>query len=69
MIKIPVSGSEYYLLENRDADADSIHHVVLRDRDDREMQINRDGDITAAPGFRVAIHASHYDFGIPAADY
>ncbi len=63
--KIAVSADEYYLLENRDADADSVGHVSLFDRDGREMQISRDGDIAVEQGFKVAVRASHYDFGIP----
>ncbi|MBL0060351.1 MAG: T9SS type A sorting domain-containing protein [bacterium] len=65
IVKVAVSADEYYLLENRDADADSIGHVSLFDRDGREMQIDRDGDIAVEQGFKVAVRASHYDFGIP----
>ena len=63
--KVLVSADEYYLLENRNADADSIGHVSLFDRDGREMQIDRNGDIAVEQGFKVAVRASHYDFGIP----
>ncbi len=65
IIKLPISPSEYYLLENRDADADSIGYVELRDRDYRAMRAYADGSISIESGFRVPISASHYDFGIP----
>ncbi|MBK8130388.1 MAG: hypothetical protein IPK53_16295 [bacterium] len=63
--KIAVTDREYYLLENRDADADSLLHVKLFDRGGREMRIERDGDMAIEPGFRVPVRASHYDFGLP----
>ena len=65
IIKIPVTQREYYLLENRDADADSLGHVSLFDRDGREMQVATDGTVSISAGFQSAVRASHYDFGIP----
>lgn len=65
IIQLPVTRNEYYLLENRDADADSIGHVTLRDRGWRFMQIDRDNNIMADPDFSVAVEADRYDFGIP----
>ncbi|MCB9357190.1 MAG: hypothetical protein H6506_01445 [Calditrichaeota bacterium] len=65
IIKVPISGNEYYLLENRDADADSVGSVTVYDRDNREMQIDREGNLAVPEGFGVAVRASHYDFGIP----
>jgi len=65
VIKVPVSSTEYYLIENRDADADSLMHVTLHDRNGREMQIDRDGNLAIEDGFQVATQVSHYDFGIP----
>ncbi len=65
IIKLPVTPREYYLLENRDADADSIGYVELRDRDNLEMRAYADGSIAIESGFRVPVSASHYDFGIP----
>jgi M6 family metalloprotease-like protein len=64
-IKIPVTPREYYLLENRDADADSVKYVTVYDRDGLEMRIDQEGDITYETGFKVAVRADHYDFGIP----
>jgi M6 family metalloprotease-like protein len=65
IIKIPVTPREYYLIENRDADADSIGHVSVFDRDGRELQMDRDGNIAIQQDFRVAVRANHYDYGIP----
>jgi len=64
-LKIPVTPDEYYLIENRDADADSIQQVTLFDRDGLELRINHEGDLEVQGGFKVAVSASHYDFGIP----
>lgn len=65
IVKIPVTLDEYYLVENRDADADSIGFVELRDRAGRRMRIDQFGTISVEDGFRVAVSASHFDFGIP----
>lgn len=65
IVKVPVSGSEYYLLENRDADADSIGFVTVEDRDGRTMHIDRGGNLFIEDGFRVPVRATHYDYGIP----
>lgn len=65
IVKIPVSGNEYYLLEHRDADADSVQYVSVFDRQGKEMRVDRDGDLAIEEGFDVAIRASHYDYGIP----
>jgi M6 family metalloprotease-like protein len=65
IVRLPVTPREYYLIENRDSDADSIGYVELRDRDGRRLQVDHDGVFHVEPGFRVAVSASHYDFGIP----
>ncbi|RPH95382.1 T9SS C-terminal target domain-containing protein [candidate division KSB1 bacterium] len=65
IVKFPVTPREYYLVENRDADADSVGYVELRDRNGLRMRAYRDGDLGIDSGFSVAIEASHYDFGIP----
>lgn len=65
VVRFPITPREYYLMENRDSDADSINYVELRDRNGRRLTINHDGDIAVEAGFRVAVEASHYDFGIP----
>lgn len=64
-IKIPITPIEYYLIENRDADADSIQQVTVYDRDGRWLKVNHDGDMEIQEGFKVAVSADHYDFGIP----
>ncbi len=65
IVKIPVTDDEYYLLENRNADADSVGHVSVFDSAGREMQIDRDGNFAVEDNFSVAVRASHYDYGIP----
>lgn len=65
IIKLPITPSEYYLLENRDADADSVGFVELRDRVGRIMRMTANGDLTIDSEFQIAVSASHYDFGIP----
>jgi len=65
ILRIPMSGEEYYLLENRDSDSDSIGYVSVFDRDDREMRLDRFGNVSVETGFKIAIRASHYDYGIP----
>lgn len=65
ILKIPVLSNEYYLIENRDADFDSIGYVSVYDRDNREMRLYRDGSIATTEGFRIPVRASHYDYGIP----
>ena len=63
--RFPITPYEYYLAENRDSDAESIGYVELKDRNGRLLRVNHDGDITVESDFRVAVEASHYDFGIP----
>ncbi len=67
VLKIPVTPTEYYLLENRYTSADSEGCCVdLFDRDGRRMRMQTDGDIVEVEeGFRVAVRASEYDIGIP----
>lgn len=66
IIKIPVTPREYYLVENRDADADSVKFVELTDRDGRRLRVDNEGRITRPDGtFRIAVRANNYDFGIP----
>jgi len=65
IVKVSVTDEEYYLLENRDADADSIGFVSVFDRNNREMRIDREGNLAIEEGFRIPVRASHYDFGIP----
>ena len=65
IVKLPITPKEYYLIENRDADADSIGFVELRDRDGRIMQIDIYGNISIESEFRVPVSANDYDFGIP----
>ncbi|MBU1983409.1 hypothetical protein KJ815_03255, partial [bacterium] len=80
IVKIPVTAREYYVIENRDADADSVKCVTLWDRDSLHVMhvyyeertqaregflLSRDRRIEYQPGFGVAVGASHYDFGIP----
>jgi M6 family metalloprotease-like protein len=65
IVKFPITSREYYLMENRDADADSVHYVDLRDRNGLSLKVFEDGSLVSERGFRVAVRASHYDYGIP----
>ena len=66
VIRLPLTPREYYLIENRDSDADSIRYVELRDREGRRLRVDQEGNFAVDPaGFGVAVEASHYDFGIP----
>jgi M6 family metalloprotease-like protein len=66
VVRLPLTPREYYLIENRDSDADSIGYVELRDREGRWLQVDHNGEFRVDPaGFGVAVAASHYDFGIP----
>lgn len=65
IVKIPISANEYYLLENRNADADSVGHVALYDRDGRLMTVDLLGNVYVETDFKIPVRASHYDFGIP----
>jgi len=65
IVRFPLTPREYYLVENRDSDADSVGYVELRDRQGRRLRVDQDGNFAVDAGFRVAVSASHYDFGIP----
>lgn len=69
ILLLPITETEYYLIENRAADPNNRRYVECRDRERRIMQISLYGDtIAISPeGFGVAIEADNYDFGIPGA--
>jgi M6 family metalloprotease-like protein len=65
IVRFPITPREYYLVENRDSDADSIGYVELKDRGGNILRVDHDGNFAVQSGFRVAVEANRYDFGIP----
>jgi M6 family metalloprotease-like protein len=68
MILLPITETEYYLIENRAADPDCLQYVECRDRQGRRMRLTLEGEPTLLDGtFGVVTEARNYDFGIPGA--
>lgn len=67
ILLLPITETEYYLIENRAADPDNRRYVECRDGEGRLMHISLYGDtIAISPqGFGVITQADNYDFGIP----
>jgi len=68
MLLLPMTETEYYLLENRAADPDCLGYVECLDRQGRRMRLTLEGEATLLDGaFGVVTEARNYDFGIPGA--
>ncbi|MFH1010051.1 MAG: hypothetical protein V1784_02310, partial [bacterium] len=68
ILLLPISDTEYYLIENRANDPEARGYVECRDRFGRRMRITLEGEVTIfGDAFGVVIEADNYDFGIPGA--
>ncbi len=68
ILLLPITETEYYLIENRSDDPDERGYVACFDRQGTRMQITLDGEITIfGSDFGVMTEADNYDFGIPGA--
>jgi M6 family metalloprotease-like protein len=66
ILLVPISDSEYYLVENRANDPMERGYVECQDRQGRRMRITLNGEVAfLGDGFGVTVEADNYDFGIP----
>ena len=62
--RVPITESEYFLVENRMHDADSDGVTKGRDSAGNEIVFGPDGTLTPAPG-GVIVEVEEYDYGLP----
>ncbi|MFH0765514.1 MAG: hypothetical protein V2A61_03740 [Calditrichota bacterium] len=63
--KIPITTSEYFLLECRSRDPEEDTIAVAWDRNGRRMVFNEDYSVEPEPGFRVPVRIDNLDFDSP----
>jgi len=64
--RVNLNASEYYLIENRSWDPDSLTYTIAYDGQGNRLQINEDYSIDTLDGdFGVIVRVENYDFGIP----
>ncbi|MCX6640177.1 MAG: hypothetical protein NTW14_06800 [bacterium] len=63
--RLNLNESEYYLIENRSWDPDSLGYTYAYDRDGRKLKIKDDYTVEADSGFKVIVRVDNYDFGLP----
>ncbi|HOT97796.1 MAG TPA: T9SS type A sorting domain-containing protein [bacterium] len=65
IIKVPVTSSEYYLIENRQRDPNKDHRTIGRDESGKKAEFDSTGRVVAASGIGVLTRVDEYDFGLP----
>lgn len=64
--RVDLDENEYYLIENRADDPDSLGYTYVYDRQNRRLKIRKDYTIEVMDGgFGVIVRADNYDFGLP----
>jgi M6 family metalloprotease-like protein len=64
--RVDLDENEYYLIENRSDDPDSLGFTYVYDRQNRRLKIRKDYTIEVMDGgFGVIVRADNYDFGLP----
>ncbi len=66
LVKVPVNGDEYFLLEARRRDPDENGETVAWDREGRRLTLHEDYTFDAEPGYRVTVEVEDHDFDLPA---
>ncbi|MBN1464268.1 T9SS type A sorting domain-containing protein [candidate division KSB1 bacterium] len=65
LIKVPISATEYFLLENRQEDWNGDGLTFGRDEYGRRAQFDSVGTIAIEEGLRVITSVDEYDYGLP----
>ncbi len=65
LVKVPINGDEYFLLESRLRDPEEDDVTYAYDRDGRVMTFHHDYEIEAEEGFRVPVEIEDHDFDFP----
>ncbi len=65
IIKVPVTASEYFLIENRQRDPNRDHMTIGRDESGKKAEFDSTGRVVAASGIGVLTRVDEYDYGIP----
>ncbi|MBN1558704.1 hypothetical protein JW998_00540, partial [candidate division KSB1 bacterium] len=65
LIKVPITATEYFLLENRQEDWNGDRLTFGRDEFGRRAQFDSVGNIAIEEGLRVITSVDEYDYGLP----
>ena len=65
LYKIPISATEYYLIENRQIDSNGDKVTFGRDEFGHRAQFDTLGNVVAESGLGVITRVDEYDFGLP----
>jgi len=65
LYKVPISDSEYFLLENRQRDRNGDGIAIGRDSEGRRVEFDSSGTVTVQDGIGVLTQVDDYDFGLP----
>ncbi len=65
LYKIPISSTEYYLIENRQQDPNNDGIATARDENGNRVEFDTTGVVTMEGGVGVLVHVDEYDFGLP----
>ncbi len=65
ILKVPVTSSEYYLIENRQRDPNRDRITIGRDENGRKAEFDSTGRVVAPSGIGVLTRIDEYDFGLP----
>ncbi|MBZ0263111.1 hypothetical protein K8I28_00460 [bacterium] len=65
LVSVPITDTEYYLLEARQRDPLELEYTIAYDRDGREMRLNDDYSVEVEAGFRVPVRVDNYSFDFP----
>jgi len=67
ILKVPVTASEYFLIENRQRDLNHDKIAIGRDESGKKAEFDSTGRVVAAAGLGVLTRVDEYDFGLPGA--
>ena len=65
IIKVPVTASEYFLIENRQRDNNRDKMTIGRDENGKKAEFDSTGRVVAATGIGVLTRIDEYDYALP----
>lgn len=65
LIKVPITSTEYFLLENRQEDVNGDRITYGHDENGVRVKFDSLGNIVAEQGLGVITHVDEYDYGLP----
>jgi M6 family metalloprotease-like protein len=65
IIKVPITSTEYFLIENRQRDPNHDRMTIGRDEAGKKAEFDSTGRVVAAAGIGVLTRVDEYDYGLP----